>query len=225
MKKLTFLLSIFVLTLSMTVFTSDTWAASPKGQQPGAHLKITEIVVDFDAETITIVVEDLDSGPEPLEVMLGDASNVGDISTLCDEDLLSVPQTITCDFSSDGGLPADGDYLVTVTIGAGQSHSDEYDLTIRAVRTGIPGYELVISDPATCSTNQTCIARAECPPGKVVIGGGHNAALSNKDQFTSESHPTGGAAGGRQGWRADVFHGTVTNLQQRVTAYAICANP
>ena len=31
-----------------------------------------------------------------------------------------------------GGLPADGDYLLTVKNGNGQSHSDQYDLTIGA---------------------------------------------------------------------------------------------
>ncbi len=65
------------------------WAAPPNGQQPGGHLRITEVLVDFDLGSITIVVEDLDFGPGPLEVTLGDAGNIGDITSLCTEDLAS----------------------------------------------------------------------------------------------------------------------------------------
>ncbi len=111
------------------------WAAA-KGEQPGKRLKITEVFVDFDLETITIVVEDLDFGPGPLQVRLGDQTGFGDITSDCVEDLGSSPQTITCDFSAAGlntGLPPDGDYLINVSTGNGQSQSDEYDLTIGAV--------------------------------------------------------------------------------------------
>jgi hypothetical protein len=111
-------------------------SAETIGEQPGKHLTITEVSVDFVAETITIVVEELDFGPGPLEVWLGDATSFGDISAGCVEDLMSAPQTVTCDFSAAGlntGLPPDGDYLLNVAKGNGQSQSDEYDLTIGAV--------------------------------------------------------------------------------------------
>ena len=87
------------------------WAAPPKGQQPGGHLRITEVLVDFGLESITIVVEDLDFGPGPFEVTLGDAEFIGDITSLCTENLASTPQTMACDFSTTG-LPAYGDYLL-----------------------------------------------------------------------------------------------------------------
>ncbi len=120
--------------LSMTLAAGSAVLAAPaEGQQPGGHLKISEVFVDFGVETILITGEDFDFGPGPLIVTLGDAGNVGDISAICADDLVSVPQTITCDFSADGGLPVDGDYLLTVATGAGQSQSDEYDLTIGAV--------------------------------------------------------------------------------------------
>ncbi len=122
-------LTTIVVALAMTTVA---WAAPPNGQQPGGHLRIAEVLVDFDLESMTIVMEDLDFGPGPVEVTFGDAGDIGDISDLCIESLLTSPQTIDCDFSTDG-LPADGDYLVTVSTGAGQSQSDEYDLTIGAV--------------------------------------------------------------------------------------------
>ena len=92
--------------------------------------------MNFNNETITIVVEDLDFGPGPLVVRLGDESGFGDITSGCVDDLISNPQTLTCDFSAAGlgtGLPPDGDYLVNVATGDGQSQSDEYDLTIAEV--------------------------------------------------------------------------------------------
>ena len=66
-----------------------------------------------------------------LEVTLGE---LGDISSYCEEDLESDPQTISCDLSSPAaGLPCPGDILLTVATGIGQSQTDEYDLTLGAV--------------------------------------------------------------------------------------------
>ena len=42
-----------------------------KGQQPGGHLRIDEVLVDFDLETIKITGEDFDFG-QFFEVTLGD---------------------------------------------------------------------------------------------------------------------------------------------------------
>ena len=93
---------------------------------PGGHLGITEVAVD-DA-TSTIVITGHDFGPAAkLKVSLGE---IGDVTPLCTAQLASSPQTITCDFTSAGGLPPAGDYLLTVAIGNGQSQSDEYALTI-----------------------------------------------------------------------------------------------
>jgi cysteine-rich repeat protein len=130
-KKLRSLLPVLVLLL-LSLMWQTNWAAS-KGEQPGKHLKTTEVLVNSDDETITIILEDLDFGPGPLVVRLGDEAIFGDITAACAEDLVSTPQTIICDFSAAGldtGLPPDGDYLLTVATGDGQSQSDEYDLTI-----------------------------------------------------------------------------------------------
>ncbi len=96
-------------------------------KQPGGHLQINEVWVDFDAQTIQITGRDFDFG-RPLRVSLGE---LGDISSLCAANF-SAPQTIVCDFSATG-LPADGDYLLTVWTGVGQSQSDEYDLSVGAL--------------------------------------------------------------------------------------------
>jgi len=89
---------------------------------PGGHLNITEVLVDFDAKTITIMGEDLDFGGE-LDVTLGDMGSL--IVTT------ETPTLIVVDFPLEGLL--DGDYLLTVSRGNGQSQNDEYDLTIGAV--------------------------------------------------------------------------------------------
>ena len=129
-------MGVFIsIALSMLISGQVAWAA-PNGEQSGTHLKIIEVQVDFDFEVITIFMKDLEFGPGPLRVRLGDEASFGDISPVCLEDLASIPQKITCDFSAGGlntGLPADGDYLVNVSTGNGQSESDDYDLTIGAV--------------------------------------------------------------------------------------------
>jgi cysteine-rich repeat protein len=117
-----------VVFLSIMMLGQLSFAAEPAGEQPGAHLKITEVFVDFDNQEIIITGEDFDFGPGPLEVSLGE---FGTITDRCVPSF-SLPHMIVCDFSV-GGLPADGDYLLTVATGAGQSQSDEYDLTIGAV--------------------------------------------------------------------------------------------
>ncbi len=115
-------IAVFSSTLLLTAGTVAL-AASPAGQQPGGHLKISEVFVDFVGSEIVITGEDFDFGPGPLVVTLGDPDLI-DSNSCADVS----PQKIVCDFSA-GGLPDDGDYLLTVAMGAGQSQSDEYDLT------------------------------------------------------------------------------------------------
>ncbi len=119
-----------VLLVSMSMVGQSAWAARPGPAPPGDHLDITEVLVDFGTDTITITGEHLDHGPGPLVVTLGDANNIGDITDDCTPDFASDPQTIVCDLSSSSGLPPDGDYQLTVSRGAGQSQNDAYDLTI-----------------------------------------------------------------------------------------------
>lgn len=101
-----------------------------KPKPPGQHLNITEVIADCENHTLLIRGEDFDFG-HYLEVTLGE---LGDISSYCEEDLESDPQTISCDLNStDTGLPCPGDFLLTVATGIGQSQTDEYDLTLGAV--------------------------------------------------------------------------------------------
>ena len=78
-------------------------------------------------DTLLIRGENLDFGGGPLEVTFG---NFGPLTIVSDS-----PTDIEVECPNE--LCEDGDYLVTVARGAGQSKSDEYDLTIGAV--GAPG--------------------------------------------------------------------------------------
>ena len=116
----------FVLILmAMILISSGPLSAKKK---PGGHLRITEVFVDFTNETIKITGDDFDFGSGPLTVELGE---LGDIFDQCVVSFSPLPHFISCDFST-GGLPPDGDYLLTVANGTGQSQSDQYDLTIGA---------------------------------------------------------------------------------------------
>jgi hypothetical protein len=116
---------------SMMMAAQPALAAPPNGQQPGGHLTISEVFVDNGSEAIVISGENFDFS-SPLTVTLGDPDIIAAGSVACAADFGATPQTITCDFSGPG-LPDAGDYLLTVATGAGQSQSDEYDLTIGAV--------------------------------------------------------------------------------------------
>ena len=76
-------------------------AASKGGEDPGNHLKITEVVVDLDTEILVIIGEQFDFG-RSLTMILGDPGNVGDITSSCSADLLSIPQSIVCDLALRG---------------------------------------------------------------------------------------------------------------------------
>ena len=77
---------------------------------PGGHLGITEVAVDDATSTIVITGHDFGSAAK-LKVSLGE---IGEVTPLCTPQLLTTPQTISCDFTSAGGLPPAGDYLLTV---------------------------------------------------------------------------------------------------------------
>lgn len=111
-------------------FSGVALAALPVEQQPGGHLNITNVEVQSDFNTITIVIsgEDFDFG-QPLQITFAGVDitfNCGWIGQIVK------PNEIICEF--DGGLPAIGDYELNVSTGTGQSQSDEYDLTIGAFR-------------------------------------------------------------------------------------------
>ncbi len=111
-------------------FSGVALAAPPVEQQPGGHLNITNVEVqnDFNTTTIEIYGEDFDFG-QPLQITLAGVDitfNCGWIGQIVN------PNKIICEF--DGGLSAAGDYELNVSTGTGQSQSDEYVLTIGAVR-------------------------------------------------------------------------------------------
>lgn len=94
-------------------------AAPPGPAPPGGHLNITAVVVDTGPPgLLTISGENFDLGG-PLEVTLGEFGTLATVSASATEIVVDLP----------GGIP-DGDYLLTVSTGTGQSQNDEYDLTI-----------------------------------------------------------------------------------------------
>jgi len=128
-----FLNPVSLVSLALMGITAQ--AQPPGSVLPGGGTDVQEVFVNFESDTITIrgdsLVPEADSR---LVVTLGALNDpvFGDISSYC---ALSDPQTISCDFSGSYDLTGDdaGDYLLTVSIGNGQSQSDEYDLTIGAV--------------------------------------------------------------------------------------------
>ena len=90
---------------------------------PGGHLNIEEVVVTIGDPDTTLEIKgwDFDFG-SPLEVTLAGMPAAV---------ISATGVTITATVST--SLFPDGDYLLTVSTGNGQSQNDEYDLTIGAV--------------------------------------------------------------------------------------------
>ena len=114
----------FLLTLAGLAFVvQPALAAKPDPTPPGGHLNITEVFVnlaDLSNPIFNISGEDLDFGG-PLTVTLGGFGPL---------DITSADGTlIVAELPLSGPIP-DGDYLLTVSRGTGQSHNDEYDLTV-----------------------------------------------------------------------------------------------
>ncbi len=89
----------------------------------GGPLKIVEVVVDLNAETLTIKGKKLNTGAHPLKVTLGQFPPLVIIGVPTNTEIVA-------------GLPPaidPGDYLLTVIKGLLPSKKDRYDLTIGAV--------------------------------------------------------------------------------------------
>ena len=117
------------LLLVATVLGSATLAqSSPKPLPPGQHLDISAVLVEYGPpDSIFIFGENFDFGG-PLEVTFGSLGAL--------EITGASPTIIVARCPPDaGGVPlcVEGDYLLTVSTGTGQSQSDEYDLTIGAI--------------------------------------------------------------------------------------------
>lgn len=212
--------------LSMTLAAgSAALAASPKGQQPGGHLKISEVFVDFTNDVILITGEDFDFGPGPLTVTLGDPDLIAAGSIVCTPDFAALPQTIECDFFTPG-LPADGDYLLNVFTGNGQSQSDEYDLTIGAVGPegpqgdqgppGPPGPPGLVALDRIIRVTGANVFAVTCPPLSKVVGGG---AICVTPGLLTKSIPNIGTQNWTAGCRRD------GNFVAPVEIFAICIRP
>ena len=98
--------------------------AFPLAYGQNNNVKINEVLVDFEFEIITILGADFDFNKiSDLEVTLGE---LGDITELCVSPNLPTSTEIVCNFPP-GGLPAEGDFLLTVSTGTGDSKTAAYD--------------------------------------------------------------------------------------------------
>ncbi len=121
---LTFILPLGLLAIPLFSVPSTVLAAKPKPGPPGHHLNITEVFVDFGPPgSLTINGEDFNFGPGPLVVTLGEFGELSVLSDTPTQIVTELPPAIAAG-------NADGDYLLTVSTGNGQSQNDEYDLTI-----------------------------------------------------------------------------------------------
>ena len=122
--------------LACALVQSALLASTPALAKANDDLRVTEVFVDEAHDAIVITGENFDRRGE-MVVTLGDPAFGGDITDLCLADLAVVPHEIVCDFSATG-LPAAGDYLLTVAVGKAKKNDDgEHHLTIGAV--GPPG--------------------------------------------------------------------------------------
>ncbi len=208
-------------------------AAQQAGQQPGGGLTITHVGVNFSDDTILITGENFDFGPGPLQVIL---DTLGDISADC---TLNTPEEIECDLSG-GGLPSDGDHLLIVANGVGQSQGDEYDLTI--VRTVFTDGGLVYTNRDTKGDASGGEALANnkfqdvaCDAGDILLSGGVQLGGSDAGGNTAatiqqlannltilENRPLGGATK----WRGRAHETPVNGIGSRtgwqITTWAVC---
>ena len=108
-------------------------AFADKAIKEEGNLIVSEVAVDYESSTMLIIGSDMNSGPDPLQVILGGT----DISSHCVLDNpLANPQTIFCESLA---LPDAADLLLIVSNGQDATQTDEYDLTFGAV--GPQGYQ------------------------------------------------------------------------------------
>jgi hypothetical protein len=114
-------------------------------KQSEGQLKITEVLVVCDSNSIGILGQSFDVGPGPLTVTLGNSGPLNIFFASASEIIVEIPIGL-CDNP--------GDYLLTVSTGNGKGQSDQYDLTLRAEGlqgpkgdTGDPGSKGETGDP------------------------------------------------------------------------------
>lgn len=117
-----------VVLISMSLFGLVAMAGPPKPLPPGQGLSITEVLVEFGpSDTLTIVGESFDTNGT-LEVTFGEFGPLNIVSVTPTQIIAECPP-------DENAIPTcvEGDYLLTVSTGVGQSKNDEYDLTIGAL--------------------------------------------------------------------------------------------
>jgi hypothetical protein len=190
------------------------------------HLTIYEVSVDYGDSSMLIIGIDLDFGPQPLKVILGDT----DISDDCAlDDPEADPQTISCEGLD---LPVATDLLLLVSNGNGAPHNDEYDLTFGAVgptgsdgadgATGPQGPSSGAASQVVAGQGSTALSTAVCPAGTFAIGGGF---FMVNDSPPFASYPSTTSAGTAPvGFPAPAWS-VIKNPSDSVvvTAFAICA--
>ena len=116
-----------VMFLAASLLVVSTAVIADKVVEEEGYLTISEVSVDHESSTMLIMGSDLNYGPGPLQVILGDT----DISSHCVlNGSLADPQIIFCDSLA---LPVAADLLLTVSKGQDSTQIDEYDLTFGAV--------------------------------------------------------------------------------------------
>lgn len=128
---------VWAIGLSVAIIGNSVAHAAPKiGEEPGGHLLIREVHVDYEPfiAGIVITLENFDiANPDDLVVTLGELGNITDRCFFP-----NLPELIIfCEFIVDAvdgvpDLPEDGDYLLSVASSGGQSEVATYDLTIVA---------------------------------------------------------------------------------------------
>ena len=131
-----------VMFLTAGLLVVSTAAFAVKAVEEEGYLTISEVSVDYESSTMLIIGSDLNSGPDPLQVILGGT----DISSHCVlDDPMQDPQIIICDSLA---LPVAADLLLIVSNGQDAAQTDEYDLTFGAVGPrGIQGEKGDKGDP------------------------------------------------------------------------------
>ncbi|GJM14916.1 MAG: hypothetical protein DHS20C13_02430 [Thermodesulfobacteriota bacterium] len=107
--------AVLVLFVFMTLIASSAFAARQR-------ITITEVFVNFDTQSISIMGENFDFRSQPTTVSLGGFGNLN-ITT-------ETPTLIVVDFP-DGGIPQ-GDYLLKVSTGLGPRKNAQQSITIGA---------------------------------------------------------------------------------------------
>lgn len=219
-----------LLLLSAAIIGNSALAAKPING-PGGHVRITEVFVDFGANELVITGEDFEFGPGPTVVALGG----GGILTINSETDTQIVAALPI-----GGVP-DGDYLLTVSRGNGQSQSDEYDLTIGAVGPqgdkGDPGPQgpagpllsgsvsaiEVIVETSPNDSSEFKQTNAICPAGKQAIGGGAIVFMF-PGFFSPDNVALQGSIPGPESWSGRAKEiGAGTNSNWILRTHAVCA--